>query len=151
MRYLPGVTREPRFIDEYLLYLLARASHVVSAEFHRVLRAKGVAVAEWRVLATLSGGEGESVGALAAACLMQQPTMTKTLDRMAREGLVTRGADPGDARVVRVRLTDQGAAAATGLVEAARAHEAAVIARMAPGEAARAKALLRGLLARHGE
>ncbi|WP_431282017.1 MarR family winged helix-turn-helix transcriptional regulator [Humitalea sp. 24SJ18S-53] len=144
------MAREPRFIDEYLLYLLARASHTVSAEFHKVLRTQDVGVAEWRVLATLHGSGGESVGVLADACLMQQPTMTKTLDRMAREGLVERGVDAGDGRIVRVRLTEQGAVAAAGLVDAARAHEATVIARMRPGEAATVKALLHGLLARHG-
>ena len=46
----------PRFVDDYLLSLLARASFVVSSEFHDRLRARGVSVPVWRVLATLSGG-----------------------------------------------------------------------------------------------
>ena len=46
------------------LYLLARASHDASAAFHAQLRAEGVAVPVWRVVATLSGAAGgETVGA----------------------------------------------------------------------------------------
>jgi DNA-binding MarR family transcriptional regulator len=120
------------FIEGYLLYLLARASHALSAEFHPRLRRLGVSVAEWRVLATLSGTgssaggtpRGETVGALAAACLMQQPTTTKLLDRMERAGLVARVADPGDRRRVTVVLTEAGRRRVAGLLEAARAHEA---------------------------
>lgn len=82
-------------------------------------RAKGVVVAEWRALATWSGREGNLP------------------DRVAREGLVTRSNDAGDARMACVRLAD---------LEAVRAHAAMVMIRMAPGTA-----LLRGLLTRHGE
>lgn len=151
----PADAPPARFVDGYLLYLLARASHAVSAEFHARLRARGVPVPVWRVLATLWGegaataDAGETVGALAAACLMQQPTMTKLLDRMEKEGLVRRAPDPSDGRVTRVRLTARGRAMASGLVEVARTHEAEVLARHAPGAADAIKALLRDLVARH--
>ena len=63
-----------RFVDDYLLYLLARASHVVSAEFHATLRRAGVAVPVWRVLATLSGSPGETVtGRPRPACCSSPP------------------------------------------------------------------------------
>jgi hypothetical protein len=56
-----------RFVDDYLLYLLARASHAASAGFHARLKARGVAVSVWRVVATLHGApEGGTVGGLAA-------------------------------------------------------------------------------------
>jgi DNA-binding MarR family transcriptional regulator len=133
----------PRFVEGYLLYLLARASHAASAGFHARLRARGVAVPVWRVLATLHGAErGETVGALAAACLMQQPTMTKLLDRMAAEGLVRRERA---GRQTRIRPTDAGERLAADLIAEARLHEAALLARHA--EAAPAlKALLREII-----
>ncbi|WP_237214628.1 MarR family winged helix-turn-helix transcriptional regulator [Falsiroseomonas oryziterrae] len=131
-----------RFVDDYLLYLLARASHAASAGFHARLKARGVPVPVWRVVATLQGAErGETVGALAAACLMQQPTMTKLLDRMEAEGLVRRRRE---GRQTRIALTRAGAKLAADLVPEARAHEATLLARHA--EAAPAlKALLRTL------
>lgn len=140
-------TDAPRFVDDYLLSLLARASFVVSSEFHERLRARGVSVPVWRVLATLSGGS-ETVTALAEACLLQQPTMTKVLDRMERDGLVKRMQDRRDRRLVRIHLAPRGEAMVSDLLAAARAHEAEVVARHP--DAAAMKDLLRALIARQG-
>ncbi|HYF08181.1 MAG TPA: MarR family transcriptional regulator [Acetobacteraceae bacterium] len=136
----------PRFVDDYLLSLLARASHVVSSEFHERLRQRGVTVPVWRVLATLSGGRGETVSSLASACLLQQPTMTKVLDRMERDGLVRRKQDAEDRRLVRIHATPRGEATVAELLVAARQHEAEILARHP--EAERIKDLLRALIAR---
>ncbi len=135
----------PRFVQDYLLALLARASHAASAGFHARLKARGVAVPVWRVLATLHGAPGGvPVGELAETCLMQQPTMSKLLDRMAAEGLVVRQRE---GRTMRVRATPAGTALAAELVAEARAHEAVLLARHA--EAAPAlKALLRDVAKR---
>jgi len=145
-----GPPAGPRFIDDYLLYLLARASHVVSAEFHEQLRRRGVSVPVWRVLASLIGSAGETVTHLAGACLLQQPTMTKLLDRMVRDGLVQRGQDLRDRRVVRVLLTPRGEALSADLAQAARLHEADLLARYPEAEALAIKDLLRAILARTG-
>jgi len=137
-----------RFIDDYLLYLLARASHLISAEFHDQLRRRGISVPVWRVLASLVGSGGETVTGLAETCLLQQPTMTKLLDRMVRDGLVKRMQDTKDRRVVRVALTTRGEVTATELVELAKAHEADVLARHPEAEALAIKNLLRAIIAR---
>ncbi len=138
-----------RFIDDYLLYLLARASHVVSSEFHEQLRRRGISVPVWRVLASLAGSQGETVTRLAEICLLQQPTMTKLLDRMVRDGLVMRSQDSRDRRVVRVALTQRGEAIATELTQAAKQHEAELLARYPEAEAMAIKDLLRSILQRH--
>ena len=138
----------PRFVDDYLLSLLARASFVVSSEFHDRLRARGVSVPVWRVVATLSGGPA-TVTTLAEACLLQQPTMTKVLDRMERDGLVKRQQDGRDRRLVRVHLAPKGEAMVGDLLAAARAHEAEVLARHP--DAAAMKDLLRALIARQDQ
>ncbi len=140
-----------RFVDDYLLYLLARASHVVSEEFHEQLRTRSISVPVWRVLASLSGSNGETVTGLAEVCLLQQPTMTKLLDRMARDGLVKRAQDTRDRRVVRVLLTPKGEATVADLLEAAKTHEAEVLARHPQAEAAAIKDLLRDMIRRHGK
>lgn len=146
----PPVGDQGRFIDDYLLYLLARASHQISSEFHEELRRRGVSVPVWRVLASLVGGHGETVTGLAEVCLLQQPTMTKLLDRMVRDGLVHRTQDNRDRRVVRIRLTMRGEAMVTELVAAAKRHEAEVMARHPEAELSEIKALLRRIIARHG-
>jgi len=138
-----------RFVDDYLLYLMARASHAISTEFHAKLRKEGVSVPVWRVLATLSGSPGETVTGLAEACLQQQPTMTKLLDRMARDGLIQRAPDRSDRRVVRILLTQKGEAMVAELLQAAKAHEAEILARHPQAEAAVIKDLLRDMIRRH--
>lgn len=142
-------TAAPRFVDDYLLYLMARASHVVSAEFHALLRRAGVQVPVWRVLATLSGGPGETVSGLADACLLQQPTMTKLLDRMVRDGLVKRLPDPRDRRVVRIQMTPRGESLVGDLLVSAKKHENEVLARYPEMDAVQLKNLMRALIGRH--
>lgn len=145
--YVAPVTTSPRFVEDYLLALLAQASYAASAAFHARLKARGVAVPVWRVLATLHGAaEGApvevTVGQLGESCLMQQPTMSKLLDRMQADGLLERARQ---GRQTRIALTPAGTALAESLVAEARAHEAALLARHA--EAAPAlKALLRGII-----
>lgn len=136
----------PRFVDDYLLYLLARASHNLSSEFHGTLRRAGVSVPVWRVLATLSGGAPETVTGLAEACLLQQPTMTKLLDRMVRDELVQRLPDARDRRVVRIEATPRGQTVVADLLVAARQHEAQVMARFPEMDPAALKRLLRAMM-----
>jgi DNA-binding MarR family transcriptional regulator len=49
-----------------------------------------------------------SIGALAEAEGVKPPTMTRLIDGLEREGLVTRESDPADRRAVRVRATAHG-------------------------------------------
>lgn len=140
---------EGRFIEDYLLYLMARASHLISSEFHQELKRRHIAVPVWRVLASLVGNpRGETVTRLAEMCLQQQPTMTKLLDRMVRDGLVRRAQDSKDRRVVRVELTAEGERQANEMVRLAQAHEAEVLARYPEAEALALKALFRSMLDR---
>lgn len=136
----------PRFVDDYLLYLMARASHNLSSEFHGTLRRAGVSVPVWRVLATLSGATPETVTGLAEASLLQQPTMTKLLDRMVRDGLVHRLPDARDRRVVRIEATPRGHEVVAELLVAARQHEAQILARFPQMDPIALKRLLRAMM-----
>lgn len=146
-------SRRPRaqpapFVDGYLSYLLARASHEVARQFHAQVRRAGLAVPEWRVLATLWGCDGHAVGALARIVIVPQPTLTKIIDRMERAGLVARGPVAGDRRSIRVRLTAKGRTAAGPLVALAKRHEAAILEGFAPRDIAALKRVLAALSAR---
>jgi DNA-binding MarR family transcriptional regulator len=96
-------------------------------------------------MAALLANPGQTVGDLAEACLLQQPTMTKLLDRMARDGLVARGQDARDRRMVRVALTPDGEARAAELLAAAGRYEAEVLARHPGAEGI--KTVLRDIIA----
>ena len=112
-----------RFVDDYLPALLAQASHLISSEFHRVARQHGFSVSEWRVLASLAGGEPISIGRLAQVTVTKQPTVTRLLDRMEAKGQVERLPHDSDRRVTLVRITRKGAQTVEHLMELAREHE----------------------------
>jgi DNA-binding MarR family transcriptional regulator len=135
------------FVDDYLLYLLARASAQASAQFHDTVKAAGLGVAEWRVLGSL-WGRSATIGELAAMTLLQQPTLTKLVDRMAEAGLVERRRETGDRRRVSVAITARGRGLAARLIPRARAHEDRILGTYAADEAAALKRALKDLIAR---
>jgi len=138
----------PRFVDDYLSYLLSAASERVSREFHRQLRPYGLSVHKWRVLATLSDGDALSVGDLASIVLMQQPTLTKLVARMAKEGLLSLRTDPADRRRTLVRIAAPGQRKVAPLLARAKTHERACLASYSAAEVAKVKRILKDLLRR---
>jgi MarR family transcriptional regulator, organic hydroperoxide resistance regulator len=132
----------------FLPDLLARASHALTQGFAPELRRRGTSLPAWRVLAALFASPGGTVTGLAEACLLQQPTMSKLLDRMVRDGLVTRSQDARDRRIIRIALTPEGKARAAELVAVAEQYETEVLARHPQAEGI--KAVLQDIIARSG-
>lgn len=145
---MTDTTQTSRFVDGYLLYLMAAASERASAEFHAQVRKMGLRVPEWRVLACLVDNDGMMVTELAEISLLEQSRMTRIIDQMDKRGLTQRAADPRDRRKVRVSLTEEGRVLARDLVAQAQAHEAALLADLADTDAARIKPVLQALLAK---
>jgi DNA-binding MarR family transcriptional regulator len=146
----PAVPQAPLpFVDDYLPALLAQASHLISGEFHRVVNDHGFNVSEWRVLASLAGGDPASIGRLAAVTVMKQPTVTRVLDRMEASGHVERIANPGDRRFTLVRITPAGSRLVARLIRLARAHERRVLEPFGLARAAGLKATLKQMIALH--
>jgi DNA-binding MarR family transcriptional regulator len=139
-----------RFIDGYLSYLLARASHTVYREFHAQVQAAGLSSLEWRLLATLSDGDGLTIGDLAREILAQQPTLTKLVQRMEKAGWVQRGADPADARRTLVFETKQGRDTVAALLAQAKQHEDTLLEGFSERDVTALKKILRSLI-RRGE
>ena len=136
------------FIADYLPYLLAHASHLISGQFHDQLKKRGISVSTWRLLATLSGGDGMTVGDLARIGLYNQPTTTKIVDRLEESGLVERRQDERDRRKALVFITTEGRSMVDDLLGAAKTHEARVTASYTPEEMATLKRVLRTLISR---
>ncbi|VVD82389.1 MarR family winged helix-turn-helix transcriptional regulator [Pandoraea anhela] len=134
------------FVDDYLAYLLARASALVSDEFHREVSAAGLGVLEWRVLATLSDARARTVNQLTDIVLAKQPTVTKVIDRLEASGYVVRGESATDKRQSLVSLTGAGVAHVKPLLDSARRHEARVLERFGETQSAQLKDSLRELI-----
>jgi 3-hydroxy-9,10-secoandrosta-1,3,5(10)-triene-9,17-dione monooxygenase reductase component len=132
-RRVPALSSDS-FARSYLAYLLARASFIVSGEFHAKLKTWKLSVPEWRVLACLMDVEGLSVGELAAMALMKQPRLTKVLDRMEADGLVERRGTAEDRRRTPIHLTAKGRALVKPVLRVAKAHEAELLKRFSDDE-----------------
>jgi DNA-binding MarR family transcriptional regulator len=117
------------FADDYLPHLLVQAAHVLSAGLKRELHRERIQVPVWRVLAVLFGRTMTTVTDLANRCALQQPTLSKLLDRMEQQKLVSRTISERDRRIVYITLTITGRETASKLVDAARLHEAMLLAR----------------------
>src|SRR5215472_6066625 len=72
----------------------------------------GVSPQQYRMLKLIGAG-GERSARLAEKLAVARPTLTATADSLVAAGFACREAEPGDRRVVRLRLTDAGQAAVT--------------------------------------
>lgn len=109
-----------------LTYLIAKLHRFAHNELESRLQEHGASVEHWRILETLVGRGGYSMGELANAVLMNHPALTKMIDRMVSGGLVHRAPDPADQRRVRVYATDRGTVLTGKLRPIVQAHEKAL-------------------------
>ncbi len=116
-----------RFVDNHLSALLGRASIAISAEFHEDVRRHRMPIPHWRILATLSDNMGISLSELAELTLLNQPTVTRLVQRLATRGLVQKAVDPRDRRVVRVFLSKRGHQKVDQLIALATARQQEIL------------------------
>lgn len=138
-----------RFVDDYLPALLAQASHLISGEFHRIVKSQGYTVSEWRVLASLAGSEPMSIGRLAEVTVTKQPTVTRVLDRMEARDQVRRVPHEVDRRVTLIAITPAGSRLVAKLIKLAREHERRVLEPFGLQRAAELKAVLKQMIDQH--
>ena len=131
-----------RFVDGYLGYLLGQANHALYKDFDSQVRAAGLSMIEWRVLATLHDSPPLTVSQLAQEVLSKQPTVTKLVQRMADQDWLDLLADPMDQRRTLVTVSTAGRKLVRPLLDKARAHEAQMLRTLAVSEQAALKKLL---------
>lgn len=93
------------------LYLVSRLSLVITSTLKKRLNEAGLGHVKpaylWALL-SLWAEDGLKVTDIARRSGLDTSTMTGLLDRMERDGLVTRTADTNDRRTLRIYLTDEG-------------------------------------------
>lgn len=140
--------RRRRFVDEYLAYLLARASFLISSEFHDTLARQRIPVMYWRVLVSLNEG-ALSVKELADIAQCKQPTMSRVIDRMERAQLLRRNIDTSDRRSIRITATPKGRHLVQKLMKLAKEHEDAVLAPLGEADGRKLLNVLQKLIELH--
>jgi len=143
---VPGSGERRFVIEESPGYLVNRLARSMAGQLAERMRPAGVGIGQWAVLLFLWARDGMSQAELSRVIAIEPPTMVRTIDRMVRDGLVTRVADPGDGRVSRIQLTDQGRALRDELVPMAMAVNEATLARLTERERAAFQRLLTKLV-----
>jgi DNA-binding MarR family transcriptional regulator len=133
-------------IEDSLGYVINRVARSFAQELAGELRQRGIGIGQWAVLLFLWARDGMSQAELARVVAIEPPTMVRTIDRMVRDGLVTRAPDPADRRISRIYLTDRGRALRDELVPKAAAVNEANLARLTNSEGRTLYRLLAKLL-----
>jgi DNA-binding MarR family transcriptional regulator len=136
-------------IEDSLGYLVNRVARSMAHELGEELRPAGVGIGQWAVLLFLWARDGMSQAELSRIVAIEPPTMVRTLDRMVRDGLVTRMPDAADGRVSRIHLTERGRSLRDQLVPKAVAVNATYLGRLTASERDTLRRLL-GKLVQHG-
>lgn len=96
---------------EHQVYIaLQRAAADLTQGLATLLRPFGLSGAQYNILRILrgAGDDGLACGEVANRLITREPDMTRLLDRMQRQGLVTRQRASYDRRVVTARITAEG-------------------------------------------
>lgn len=122
-------------------YLTNLAGRLLVRELDRHLAPLGLAPAHMPVLMALGAGP-KTQKTLAAEARVEQATMTATLNRMERDGLVERRPNPGDGRSSLVALTPLAAEKLPQLAEITASINALVLEQLTPEERSQFFALM---------
>lgn len=87
---------------------LARTAREVSRAFDAALVRVGGSLPTWLILVSIQGRRHGAQREIAEAIGIEGPTLTHHLNRMERDGLLTRTRDPENRRVHQVELTTAG-------------------------------------------
>jgi len=110
------------------------------------LKHLGIGQSGWMTIAMIAkSGEPMSQRALADLVGVEGPSMVSMLDRLERDGFVTRAPSPTDRRVKLVHLTDAGSTVYAEVMKEATAFRADLLADVDPAALAAATTLLETL------
>lgn len=108
----------------------------------------GLTPAQIHIVAWLGQDGPLTMGALARRVAVTEKTITGVVDRLERDDLVQRARDPGDRRVVRVRLAGRGEALFRRIDAELEAKLVALLGLLEPGDRRHLVGMLERLAAR---
>jgi DNA-binding MarR family transcriptional regulator len=106
----PQALKGRYFVDEFIPYLLNQATNTLNQRFKKALKTHRLSISQWRVLALLSTGPNLPLMEIAARTAIDQPTLSRIVDQLVEQGLVTRAPRPSDGRFLEISLRPAGEA-----------------------------------------
>ena len=136
--------------EDSLGYLVNHMARLMEHGLNRRIRPLGLTTGVFPVLLELWEEDGLTQKQLVERLDIEQPTMSNTLARMERDGLVQRRQDTGDLRSRRVWLTDTATRLREPALAEATAENASVLAALTEEEQGRLLALCRKIVGAKG-
>lgn len=100
---------KPEFLlDNQLCFRLYTASRLLSQAYHPLLAEQGLTYPQYLVLLVLWEKDAQAVNDIAKRLYLETNTVTPLLQRMEKEGILTRTKGTKDGRQMIVKLTKKG-------------------------------------------
>jgi MarR family transcriptional regulator for hemolysin len=136
----------PESFEERFSAALHTSARLWRLALDKRLKRLGIGQSGWMTVAMIArSDEPLSQRALADLVGVEGPSMVSMLDRLERDGLVTRAASPTDRRVKLVQLTDAGKTIYAEVIKEAAPFRAGLLADLDPQALAAATLLLETL------
>lgn len=146
-RLAESATAPPDFdLEGHVFYLFTQIMGRRNRQLQEQLAPCGISVPQWRILAVLHERAGCTMNELADVTTVDRTTLTRALDRMAEDGLVTRENDARDRRNVRLGLTPAGTDAFRRVLPRVVAQNERSVDGFSAAEATSIRALLHRML-----
>jgi len=126
----PAADTSPGRVSDDLVELLTVTQRRVARGVAAVLAEDGATLDGYRLLRSLAGAGGRSMGELVGALHLPAPTLTRLVDAAVDAALVYRLPDPDDGRKVVVHLSEPGRVRLARLEALVAAHESALAAAL---------------------
>ncbi len=111
------------WLGKFVPYLIFRITNQLNRALRKRLRRSGINIARWRVLAVLKDNGRMNVNQIVDRTIIEQPTVSRIVDQLQREGLATRETCNKDSRFVQVMLTPEGEKAFSEIFPTATKHQ----------------------------
>jgi MarR family transcriptional regulator, organic hydroperoxide resistance regulator len=111
------------WLDTYVPYRLYRVAEKLGRRLQSRLRPTRIRPPQWRVLSVIRAYGALSVSEIVDATLMEQPTISRVVAKLEKDGLATRRLSTRDSRMTLISLTNAGLDLFKQIAPAAVSHQ----------------------------
>jgi len=111
------------WLESYVPYLFYTITGQHNRNLRKRLKQSGINIARWRVLAVLKDHGRMNIGQIVERTIIEQPTVSRIVDQLEREGLASRETCDKDSRFVQVSLSKTGEQAFKEIYPSAIKHQ----------------------------
>jgi MarR family transcriptional regulator, organic hydroperoxide resistance regulator len=133
------------WVHDFLPYMLYRLSSKMRQDVKRKISKHGLNNTSWRILAVLDSEGACSITDLTKITVMEQPTISRLIDKLEANELVKRVAATSDSRKQNISLSNKGKDLVTQIIPEAFSNEDIALSNFSTLEIKSLKSYLRRL------